>query len=137
MMAAVILGAGLCLPAFADQSASWSCTGQYIKVESRTTYWGEGSSFSQTLYSLSRSDQQDASAYTAYFLSVEEDIAPGGSLLFTGTNEVGGSFSLLLPNPGEWADCSDGTNVCKRANARLSYSAGPLKGDDSVVCTLQ
>lgn len=137
IIAAVILGAGLCVPAFADQAASWSCTGPYIKIEGRSTYWGENSSFSQTLYLLSRPDQQSTSAFTAYFLSVEQDIAPGGSLLFTGTNEVGGSFSLLLPNPGEWVDCSDGTNVCKRTNAELTYSAGPLKGEDSVVCTLR
>ena len=137
IIAAVILGAGLCVPAFADQAASWSCTGPDIKIEGRTTYWGEGSGFSQTLYLLSRPGQQDTSAFTAYFLSVEQDIAPGGSLLFTGTNEVGGSFSLLLPNPGEWFDCSDGTNVCKRTTAELTYSAGPLKGEDPVVCTLR
>jgi len=119
--------------ALADQAASWHCTGANIQLEGRSPYLGEDSPYQQTLYVLSRTN--DESTYAAYFLNVEEDIGRYGILYLSGSNEAGGRFQYRGSFP---KDESDGTVIRRTSEGMITYTHGPLHGvDEEVKCVFE
>jgi|GEM_PF-700467 hypothetical protein len=131
----------VCSFAQADQKATMTCKGRHITLEQKSPYMGENSSSEQNLYILKENDNSNESRNTAYFLNVEEDIGGkrdcfgAGSLIFTGKNEVGGKFRLCMH---VWTDESEGTVIRSTSSGIISYSHGPLVGqDEPVSCVLE
>lgn len=115
---------------FADQAATLTCTGENIVLQVKSPYWGEDSDATQQLYVLKTTDS-DETSYTAYFLDASYDVGPGGTIYISGKNEVGGSFDLVTNFP---KDISDGTVIREISQGTLTYSHGPLKGEEAVTC---
>lgn len=136
IIAFILLSLGLISTAHADASATWTCTGKKVVLRSITPYMGEDSRHTQTLFILSRlpADNED-SVNTAFFLRVERDMGKFGSLIFSGKNEVGGKFELLMSAP---EDVGDGTVIHMKAKGVITYSQGPtLSGkNEKVSCEL-
>ena len=127
--------------ASADQRATMTCKGRHITLEQKSPYMGENSSSEQNLYILKENDNNNESRNTAYFLNVEADIGGkrdcfgAGSLIFTGKNEVGGKFKLCMH---VWNNESDGTVIRLTSSGLITYSHGPLQGqDEPVSCVLE
>lgn len=119
--------------ALADQTATWHCNGVNVQLEGRSPYLGEDSSYQQTLYVLTRNNDETNQA--AYFLSVEEDIGRFGILYITGTNGAGGRFQYRGSFP---KDESDGTVIRKTSEGTITYTHGPLHGvDEEVKCVFE
>ena len=120
--------------AFADQEATLTCKGEYVTLAVKSPYLGENSPATQRLYVLSTTGNQNEVSYTAYFLDVEFDVGPGGTIYITGKNEVGGSFQLITNFP---TNVSDGTVVREISEGTLTYDHGPLKGEVRVSCVTE
>ena len=120
--------------ALADQAATITCVGKNVVLTSKSPYWGENSSATQTLYTLKSNDNQDESVQTAYFLNVDEegDVDKYGMVYTYGKNDQGGSFTLKLKF---WEDVGDGTVVDQKTSGVLTYKHGTLKGNEAVSCT--
>jgi hypothetical protein len=127
----IFLAMGLPTLAMADQEASWTCQNDKVILASKTTYWGESSKVSQTLYALSQKGQPEG-AYTAYFLKTSEDIGHHFERIIYGKNEVNGAFTLSISHPSA-ADMGDGTTIHSESPGFLSYSQGALKGENEIV----
>ncbi len=121
--------------AFADQAATLTCTGENIVLAVKSPYLGENSEASQELYVLkSKTENDSETAYTAYFLDVEYDVGPQGTIHINGKNSQGGSFYLLTNFP---KDDSDGTVIREVSEGTLTYNHGPLKGQEHVSCVTE
>lgn len=120
--------------AHADSSANWSCKGDSIYLKSVSPFFGENSSYSQTLFMLYKTE--DTSRDMAYFLTVKKKTEKDGTVQIQGINEVGGWFNLLLSAP---EDVSDGTVIKLKAEGTLSYFQGSTMGskDENVTCLFE
>lgn len=121
----------------ADASATWTCTGKKIVLKSQTPYMGENSPHTQTLFTLSkRSMAPNDSIDTAFFLNVEQDVGKFGMLYLSGSNEVGGTFEVVMSAP---KDIGDGSIIRLSAQGTISYQQGPtLSGmNEKVDCLFE
>lgn len=120
----------------ADQAATLTCTGPNIVIAVKSPYLGENSKATQQLYVLKlKLDNYNETSNTAYFLDVEPDIGGrttggAGMLVFTGKNEVGGTFQMII-HP--WKDTGSTTVIRDVSNGKITYSHGPLSGKDEAV----
>jgi len=133
---ALALTALFATAAFADQKATWTCTGPRIKLEERSPYLGEQFEASaQSLWVLKNKDQEDDFSYTAFFLKVTKaNVGSAGAVEYKGSNEVRGSFKLSM---GPVRDLSDGSTYHLEAQGTLSYNHGPLRGQERVKCVME
>jgi hypothetical protein len=124
--------------AMADQTPTLTCTGKNVVLSVKSPDFGEAKAdytLDQSLYVLSAIGFENEDRYTAYFLDVEADIAPagrlpGGSLLYNGKNEVGGTFTLYMTVPIE---VGNGTTLKQESHGFLTYIHRNLKGKDEPV----
>jgi hypothetical protein len=118
--------------AHADQAATLTCTGPSMILTEKSPYLGENSKFTQNLFVLkSKESNRNESADTAYFLTISQDVGPGGTIYIGGKNGVGGKFLLTTTYPKE---TGDGTTIHEESVGTLTFSHGPLKGKEKVTC---
>lgn len=112
----------------ADQSASWTCEGEDVKLSSETTYVGENSPLNQELFVL-----EVGGTKKGFFLDIEYDVGRYGVYYISGKNSVGGSFEYKGTFP---EDKGDGTLVRRESQGTLTYSQGS-SGKVKVNCVLE
>lgn len=124
------------ISAFSDQTATWTCTGDYVKISEQSPYLGEGSPYAQKLYTLTQKvgGEFNSSEYTAFFLTSNSKRTGSDSLTIQGKNGKSGSFTLQITSI---VDKSDGVDIHREGNGVLTYSHGPLSGKENVNCTLE
>ena len=85
---------------FAEQPASMKCEGDYVQITAQSPYLGEANPGKQTLYTITQmvGGEYSTSQQTAYFLSAVMTHPDRATLMITGTNPQGGSFSLTIFN---------------------------------------
>lgn len=120
----------------ADQKAIITCSSSEVILTEKIPYFGDGESekYSQRLYVLKTAENNDESKYTAYFLDTEFDIGPGGGIIISGKNNVGGSFNIRI---APWQFDENSPVISGKAVGSISYHHGPLYGSNEPVnCTL-
>jgi hypothetical protein len=121
---------------FADQSAMWTCTGEFVKFSEQQPYLGEASPFSQTLYTISQNvaSQFTPGQYSAFFLTASVKVNSAKKTeTISGRNEKKGSFYLEISNIKSSSDIDVISDI---GDGLISYKHGPIEGkNEKVKCT--
>ena len=118
--------------------ATLTCTGTDVVLSVKFPYFGENSEAAQELYVLKSkldNDNDNETKNTAYFLDVEQDIGGrttggAGMLVFTGTNQVGDDFQMIIY---PWKDRGSTTVIRETSKSKITFSHGPMIGKDEAV----
>lgn len=122
---------GFSLRIMADQKATITCTGKNVTLTESSPYLGENSKYSQSLFVL-KANNSGEGRDTAFFLDVdiEGDVDANKMIYTVGKNSRGGKFTLKTKF---WDNIGDGTVIKEETTGLLTYSHGPLRGQNEIV----